>query len=269
MAEWVIFVYKKRNSVLNELKELWNIIKKLDRKVVIIFLSIAVLQTVSWYFTSRRFFRYNYFEQLQFDRNVFLYEYFYWFAGDFVTLFLIPVLIIKLLLRESLINYGFRIGDHKTGLKISILFLVIMIPIVWLVSAGSDFIQTYPQLNDVKYSWNIFLVFEAGILLYMIAWEFIWRGFLLFGLEHKFGYYSVLFQMIPFVILHNGKPAIETFSAIIAALALGILALRTRSILYCIITHAGVMFFIDLVSVLRFRANEYGTGIYSLIKVFL
>jgi membrane protease YdiL (CAAX protease family) len=102
----------------------------------------------------------------------------------------------------------------------------------------------------------------------MVAWEFIWRGFLLFGLEPKFGYYAVLFQMIPFVILHNGKPAIETFGAIIAGLALGILALRTRSILYCIITHAGVMFFIDLVSILRFRANEYGTGFYSLIKIF-
>ena len=58
-----------------------------------------------------------------------------------------------------------------------------------------------------------------------------------------------------------------TFGAIIAGLALGILALRTRSILYCIITHASVMFFIDLISVLRFRANDYGAGLYSLIKV--
>jgi membrane protease YdiL (CAAX protease family) len=254
--------------LFTELKELWNIIKKLDRKIVIIFLSVAVLQTVSWYLTSRRFFRYNYFEQLQFDKNVFLYEYIYWFAGDFVTLFIIPVLIIKFLLKDRLTDYGLRMGDHKTGFKYSFIFLAVMLPVLWFVSSNNDFIQTYPQLEDVKYSWNIFLIFESGILLYMVAWEFIWRGFLLFGLEPKFGYYAVLFQMIPFVILHNGKPAIETFGAIIAGLALGILALRTRSILYCIITHAGVMFFIDLVSILRFRANEYGTGFYSLIKIF-
>lgn len=253
--------------MLTELKELWNIIKKLDRKVVIIFLSVAVFQTISWYFTSRRFFRYNYFEQLQSDKNVFLYEYIYWFVGDFVTLFLLPVFAIKFLFKDRLTNYGLKIGDYKTGFKYSVLFLVIMIPMLWFVSADSDFIQIYPQLNDVKYSWNIFLIFESGILLYMVAWEFIWRGFMLFGLEPKFGYYAILFQMIPFVILHNGKPAIETFGAILAGLALGILALRTRSILYCIITHAGVMFFIDLVSVLRFRANEYGTGLYSLIKI--
>jgi len=251
-----------------ELKDLGRTIKQLDRKVIIVFISVAVLQTISYYYTSRRFFRNNYFEQLQFDKNVFLYEYIYWFVGDFLTLFILPLLIIKLLLKGKLPNFGLRVGDYKIGLKYSLIFLVLMIPIVWFVSANGDFIDTYPQLNDEKFSWSIFLVFESGILLYMIAWEFIWRGFMLFGLEEKFGYYAILIQMIPFLILHNGKPAAETFGAIIAGLALGILALKTRSVLYCIITHASVMFSIDLVSTLRFRADAYGTGLSSLFKIF-
>jgi membrane protease YdiL (CAAX protease family) len=252
----------------NDLKALWNTIQKLDRKIIIVFISVAVLQTISYYFTSRRFFRFNFFEQLQFDKNVFLYEYFYWFIGDFLTLFILPLLIIKLLLKDKLTSYGLRVGDYKVGLKYSGVFLAVMIPIVWLVSANGDFINTYPQLSDVKYSWSTFFLFEAGILLYMIAWEFIWRGFMLFGLELKFGYYAVLIQMIPFLILHNGKPAPETFGAIIAGLALGILALKTRSVLYCIITHAGVMFSIDLISTLRFKADAYSIGLSSLIKIF-
>jgi membrane protease YdiL (CAAX protease family) len=105
------------------------------------------------------------------------------------------------------------------------------------------------------------------MLIYMIAWEFIWRGFMLFGLEKKFGYYSVLIQMIPFVILHNGKPFLETFGAIFGGIALGILAFRTRSIYYCIITHISVMYSIDLISSLRFRANDYGIGFSSLINL--
>ena len=254
--------------MVDELKDLWRTIKQLDRKVIIVFISVAVLQTISYYYTSRRFFRNNYFEQLQFEKNVFLYEYIYWFVGDFLTLFILPLLIIKLLLKGKLPNFGLRVGDYKIGLKYSLIFLAIMIPIVWFVSAYGDFMDTYPQLNDVKYSWSIFLVFESGILLYMIAWEFIWRGFMLFGLEEKFGYNAILIQMIPFLILHNGKPAAETFGAIIAGLALGILALKTRSVLYCIITHASVMFSIDLVSTLRFRADAYGTGLSSLFKIF-
>lgn len=101
----------------------------------------------------------------------------------------------------------------------------------------------------------------------MFAWEFIWRGFMLFGLEKKFCYYSVLIQMIPFVILHNGKPFLETFGAIFGGIALGILALRTRSFYYCVIIHIGVMYSIDVISSLRFRADDYGIGITSLINI--
>ena len=90
---------------------------------------------------------------------------------------------------------------------------------------------------------------------------------MLFGLEEKFSYYAVLIQMVPFVILHNGKPDIETFSAIIAGIALGIMALRTRSFIYGAIVHFGVMFGIDTISSLRFRVQDYGVGFDSLVKV--
>jgi membrane protease YdiL (CAAX protease family) len=101
----------------------------------------------------------------------------------------------------------------------------------------------------------------------MFAWEFIWRGFTLFGLEKKFGWYAVFIQMIPFVILHNGKPFLETFGAILGGIGLGIIALRTRSVYYCIIIHLGVIYSIDILSVLRYRANDYGVGFESFINL--
>lgn len=142
-----------------------------------------------------------------------------------------------------------------------------MIILIWFVSATPAFAEKYPHLQSAKTDWGTLLIYETGMLLYMIAWEFIWRGFMLFGLEKKFGYYSVLIQMIPFVILHNGKPFLETFGAIFGGIALGILALRTRSIYYCIVIHIGVMYSIDLISSLRFRANDYGIGFTSIINL--
>jgi membrane protease YdiL (CAAX protease family) len=142
-----------------------------------------------------------------------------------------------------------------------------MFPLVWVVSSLPEFAKTYPHLSSARNSWKIFLIFESGMLLYMFSWEFIWRGFMLFGLKEKFGYYAVLIQMIPFLILHNGKPAPETFGAIIGGIALGILAIRTNSILYCVLTHMSVMFSIDLISVLRFKADDYGLGINSLLNI--
>src|SRR3989304_7573885 len=97
----------------NELSSLKKHAKTLDKKVLIIFLSVAVLQTISWYITSRNFFRANFFEQYQFHPQVYLIEYLYWFIGDFITFFILPVLIIRLFLKEKLSNYGLKIGDYR------------------------------------------------------------------------------------------------------------------------------------------------------------
>lgn len=250
-----------------ELKGLIEIIKGLDRKVVLIFLSVALLQTISFYYTSRRFFRSYLFEDFQSYTDPYLIEYLYWFIGDFFTFFILGSIIIKFGFKEKLSDYGLQFGDVKVGLSFSLLFLLVMIILVWFVSATPVFAEKYPHLLSAKSDWDTLFIYEAGMLLYMIAWEFIWRGFMLFGLEKRFGGYAVLMQMIPFVILHNGKPFLETLGAIFGGIALGILALRTRSIYYCVVTHIGVMFSIDVISSLRFRANDYGIGFTSIVNL--
>ncbi|MCW8812838.1 MAG: CPBP family intramembrane metalloprotease [Ignavibacteriaceae bacterium] len=261
----------RRKNIISEIKKevtgLVVIVREMDRKVIIIFLSVAVLQTISWYFTSRNFFRINFFPSLQNDPAVYLYEYLYWFLGDFITLFILSTLIIKFIFKENLNDYGLKFGDYKIGLILSLIFFIIMLPFVWFFSATPDFVVKYPHLLSARTNWDEFIIYESALLVYMFGWEFIWRGFMLFGLEKKFGYYSVLIQMIPFVILHNGKPIPETFGAIAGGIALGILAFRTRSIYYCVITHMGVMLSIDLISTLRYRANDYGVGVESVLKI--
>ena len=239
----------------------------MDRKVIIIFLSVAVLQIISWYYTSRNFFRLNLFPIYQNDADVYLYEYLYWFVSDFITLFILSVIVIKFILKENLKDYGLQIGELKIGIIFSAVFLFVMIILIWFFSATPEFSKKYPHLLSTRNSWDGFFIYETGMLLYMISWEFIWRGFMLFGLKERFGYYSVLIQMIPFVILHNGKPVAETFGAIAGGIALGVLAFGTNSIVYCIITHMGVMFSIDLISTLRYRANDYGVGLVSLFNI--
>ena len=254
-------------SIKSEFRDLLRATRTLDKKVIVILIAVALLQTLSWYYTSRGFFRMYIFPEYQFNPNVYLYEYLYWYIGDFLTLFIVPVIIIKLILKEKLADYGLKTGDYRAGFAITIIFLVVMIPLVWIFSSFPDFVRTYPQLASTRDNWNTFFIFEAGLIIYLIAWEFIWRGFMLFGLKEKFGYYAIFIQMIPFLILHNGKPVAETFGAIAAGIALGILAWRTGSIYYCIITHGGVMFSIDLISTLRFRAEDYGTGLHSVLNI--
>ena len=264
--EYFIFMIKSKWG--NEFRRLLDIISEMDKKVLVIFFSVAILQTISWYYTSRNFFRNNLFPAYQNDPNVYLYEYLYWFVGDFFTFFILSVVIIKFILKENLKDYGLQVGELKPGLIFSCVFLIIMLVLIWFFSSSNSFSEKYPHLLSTRTNWETFSIYEVGMLVYMISWEFIWRGFMLFGLKEKFGYYSILIQMIHFVILHNGKPVAETFGAIIGGIALGILAFRTNSIIYCVITHMGVMFSIDLISTLRYRANDYGVGFESLLNLF-
>ncbi|UCH65210.1 MAG: hypothetical protein JSW63_11485, partial [Ignavibacterium sp.] len=69
-------------NISTEWKNIKKILTSLDRKVVVVFLSVAVLQTISYYITSRRFFRANIFPSYSFEENIHLYEYLYWFVSD-------------------------------------------------------------------------------------------------------------------------------------------------------------------------------------------
>lgn len=254
-------------KIFSEITETRKELSSLDKKVVLVLTLTAALQTISWYFASRRFFRDNFAESFIDSYYAKLYEFLYWFSADSVVYLLLPILIIIFLFKEKPKAYGIKLGEVKIGFTVSAIFLAVMAVIVWFVSATESFAITYPHLGNARIDWELFFYYELGIVTYLFAWEFIWRGFLLFGLEEKFGYYSVFIQMIPFVILHNGKPFIETFGAIFGGIALGLLALRTRSMIYCFITHAGVMFMIDFISTLRYRTEEFGIGFSSLIKI--
>lgn len=251
-----------------ELLNLYSAAKSLNKKVVTVLLSVAVLQTISWYFTSRQFFRSNFYYTLfEGSPNVDLYEFIYWFLGDFLTFFVCAALIIKLVFKEQVSSYGLNLHHKQLGFKVVLPALLIMFPVIWFVSASPSFAQSYPLLVMARTDWGIFIIFQFFLLAFLFAWEFFWRGYMLFGLKKEFGFYAILIQMIPFVILHNGKPFFETFGAIFGALALGILAYRTGSFLYGVIIHYGVMLMIDFFSILRYRAGNSGTGIDSFFQI--
>lgn len=251
-------------SVRVELKVLLREAKLLHRDLIIVFLSVAILGIVSYYFGSRRFFRQTYYGVLSGDELYMLYEYLYWFVGEFTVSFIVPLLIIVTLIRRPLKEFGLGFGDWHFGLKMSVIFIVIMLPILWIVSDLSSFRVMYPHAQLVRDNWKLFIIYEFFFFMYFIGWEFIWRGFTLFGLEkHVGGGIAVLIQMVPFVILHNGKPLLETVGAIVAAIALGVLTLRTRSFWYCVIIHWSVMFSIDLLSTVRYRYSITGISLSS------
>jgi len=247
-----------------ELRSLTEAIKTLSFKESFIFISVALITFLSMHYASPNFFR-RIFDTSD-DK---FYSTLYWFSADGFLMIVIPLILIPLVLKGKPSEYGFRIGDYKFGLKSSLLFLVVMIPVIWIASGSESFARAYPQGGPfVRENIEVLLYYEMFVGFYMLAWEFFWRGYMLFGLKEKFGYYAIFIQMIPFFILHRGKPEIETFASIFAGLILGVQAWRANSFIYCFLVHWGIMIFIDVISVLRYKSQSYGIGLDSFIKLF-
>ncbi len=161
-------------------------------------------------------------------------------ALDQTLLFLvIPMLIILLVFRENPRDYGFGLGDWKAGVVITLGAILLIAPVLWLVARGGT-MQAYYQKQVSGLPWNTFLD--------LFGWEFLFRGWILFGYLRKFGPEALWLQAVPFAIMHLSKPEIETLSTIFGGFAFGWVAYRTRSFLYPFLIHWFVASFTILVA---------------------
>ena len=155
----------------------------------------------------------------------------------------------KVLPQHRLADFGFRIGIWP-GWRDALIFLGIMVPFVVFAVFQKDFSRMYPLADIARTSLTWFIIWEALHLLHMFGWEFLNRGFLLFGLEKKMGYWAILATAVPFALLHLGKPELEAYGSFIAAIALGWVALRTRSFLPGVLLHWSVAFTLDVLAII-------------------
>jgi membrane protease YdiL (CAAX protease family) len=145
-----------------------------------------------------------------------------------------------LVFRENPKEYGFSLGDWKAGLVITVIGILCMAPIIYYLGRGDPSMQKYYQPYTVGLPWTTFLD--------LIGWEFIFRGWILFGYARKFGPESLWLQAVPFALMHNGKPEVETLSTIFGGFAFGWVAWRTKSFLYPFLIHWFISTFIILVA---------------------
>lgn len=143
----------------------------------------------------------------------------------------LPILSTIFLLRKNPLDFGLRLGNWKLwGFHLAIV-IIVGLPILYGASRMPDVTRYYTQteFRIIRYSLEI----SAALF----AWEFILRGFLLFGLKEKLGEVSILVQMVPFVLLHFGKPEIEMISTIIMGIYFGYVAYRSNSCWPAVLMH--------------------------------
>lgn len=183
-----------------------------------------------------------------------LYPHLWWACFSILLYLLVPILIIKLIFKHRMREYGLTLAIKRGHLALYAAMSLFMSPIVFYVSTRTEFLEIYPFYRGAPLaSLDAVLAWEAAYGLQFVALEFFFRGFLVLGLERYIGRYAVWVAVVPYCMIHFHKPPLEAFAAIVAGLVLGEVARRTRSILGGVLVHLSVALSMDALAIHRLR----------------
>lgn len=175
-----------------------------------------------------------------------LYPHLYWAAFKAVNYGLLPMLCIALVLRRPLRDHGLRFVYEPKVWALYAGMLLLVLPLTYLAASNEAFLNTYPKYREAGQSFTQLVAWELAYGFQFFMLEFFFRGFLIFALARQIGSLAIFVMVVPYAMIHLGKPMAECFGSILTGIALGTLALRTRSIYGGVVVHVGVAWAMDL-----------------------
>ena len=163
-----------------------------------------------------------------------------WWALWSIALYVVPAVLYARANRQSLRSYGLRLGTFRHEFWIFALLVPAIAIGAWLASAQPRFQQTYPFLRGWPDGGLPFSDMLLWWLLYaasFIALEFFFRGFMVSAGFRLIGWWAVPVMAAPYCLLHLDKPLPELVTSLFGGLLLGVVAVRTRSILAGVLAH--------------------------------
>jgi hypothetical protein len=162
-----------------------------------------------------------------------------WCLWGFLCGFVLPSGM-SLAMGKNLCDCGLTVGEWRLGFLAVALGTFGMALIGQWAALRPDFRDYYEPIANFLRSAP--LTFWLSLFAYMLGWEFLFRGFLLFGLAGEKPSLSRLLTAVTFSTLlfgasHWGKPLPELLGSFLAGLILCGIAWRTRSVFACVLLH--------------------------------
>ena len=231
-----------------------------DWRPAVILVTTAVVLTLARYFGNNATFS----QLVPFDKDVYsrdewdLMARAWWSGTRMVTYVLIPCITIALMPGERVRDYYVSFRGFGRHLWIYVGLYLLVLPFVVFVARQEPFLATYPFYKYANQSLGHFLRWQVLYAIQFISLEFFFRGYMLKGLSHKFGSGAIFVMIVPYCMVHYPKPLPETLGAILAGIALGTLAMRTRSIWGGVFIHVGVALTMDWLAVAQCPPPDVG-----------
>jgi membrane protease YdiL (CAAX protease family) len=190
----------------------------------------------------------RYFPNEDGGRNWILGGFAWWSGWRVIGYVILPILVILVLPGERLRDYHVSFQGFFRHFWIYLVLFLLILPAVILVSRTAAFRETYPFYRMANRSYADLWTWEVLYAIQFVSLEFFFRGFLLQGLRRALGANAIFVMIVPYCMIHYGKPLPETFGSIFAGVILGTLAMRTRSIWGGVLIHIGVAITMDVLA---------------------
>jgi len=154
---------------------------------------------------------------------------------DALLFYLVLPSLLIVALKGRLQDHGLALGDWRQGALWTLAFVALSVATVYIS------VEYIPGIRQY-YRYEVFgpaLLWQTVV--YMTAWEFFFRGFLLFGLK-KLGFAAAnSIQTLIFFLMHIGKPGPELYSTLLTGLIFGYITYRSKSVIPMIIIHSSIL----------------------------
>ncbi|MGM0432728.1 MAG: CPBP family intramembrane glutamic endopeptidase [Spirochaetota bacterium] len=164
----------------------------------------------------------------------------------FLLLGVLPALTAVLLFPYRLRDMGFAFPGIGQPLNTALLWALILgllaVAVVWfknwrIARSHGDF-GKYPEITYTRWSWEIITVHIVFWLLYLVGYELLMRGVLLYVLAYNFGLLPAIGAATAvYVLAHIHKGLQETLGAFILGPIFCLITLVTGSIMTAVIVH--------------------------------
>ena len=133
--------------------------------------------------------------------------------------------------KVDLESWGLGLGDWRWWGPRLLICLACLVPILILTVAASTGLQEmYPFRGPGRRSLTGLMLQILGNGVDLLGWEFLFRGFLLFGIARRGDpFAAIIVPAFPFFLLHGEKPELELVASLIGGLVAGWFTLRARS----------------------------------------
>ena len=175
-----------------------------------------------------------------------LHPHLFWASSKLLNYGLVPWLCIRFVLRSTLADHGVRFAWEPKVWALYAAMLALVLPLAYLVASTPAFARTYPKYAGASESLSQLLLWEAAYAFQFLMLEFFFRGFLIFALSRFIGSLAIFVMIVPYAMIHLSKPLAECVGSIVTGIALGTVALRTRSIYGGVLVHSAIGFGMDI-----------------------